>query len=152
MCNKSFRISLQLNDLLHTSQVHGHSPHRMRWCLHAILINTALTLETFALQTFTDKWFVKRVRWAHGSVYLHLCCCRFYFMDFHLTDSFHVKCTIGVLLSDWYPMVETSSCSEAFLEIYENLFHSAAQNLLYQYGMYLYVRKVTCCRRNFGVR
>ena len=37
----------------------------------------------------TDKWSLKWVRWAHVLEHLHLHCCRFHFMDFHLTDSIH---------------------------------------------------------------
>jgi len=51
VCHKSFRISLQLNDLLHTPQVHGHFSHNMRWYPCIILIHTALTIQTLL------KWF-----------------------------------------------------------------------------------------------
>ena len=50
VCKKSLRISLQLNDHLHTPQVCGHPPQHVYCC---VLINTAITLQTTAVQTFT---------------------------------------------------------------------------------------------------
>jgi len=50
VCKKSWKISVQLNDPLHTPQVCGHPPQHVYWC---VLINTAGILRTIALQTFT---------------------------------------------------------------------------------------------------
>jgi hypothetical protein len=124
VCSKSLRISLQLNDLLHTPQVHGHSSqHTHRF----ILINIALILQTFTIkQKFCTCFLLHQrllfhfyrqmdcyvdhiIRWA--SV-LTLCCCGFCFMDFFTLHSFHQKdyickvqdrCTLFWVVSNvWY--------------------------------------------------
>ena len=132
VCSKSLRISLQLNDLLHTPQVHGHPSYHMYWF---ILIYTPLILQTFALQTLAIMhnnlymFFASRTTFsllqANGLLcgshkqmgqYLYTVLLWILFHGFsHYTVSIEkitsAKCGIDVLLFRWFPMCETSRCS-----------------------------------------
>jgi len=102
VCKKSLRISLQLNDHLHTPQVCGHPPQHVYWC---VLINTALILQTIALQTFTLMHSNSNTLSASRTTFslcnklfflwiniIALVLLQILFMDFHLTDNFHACC------------------------------------------------------------
>jgi hypothetical protein len=133
VCNKALRISLQLNDLLHTPEVHGHPLEPKHWCT---IIHKALNLQTFASNSFAVMHnhlcmlFPSRTtfsllqtngllsgsgeqvcQYTYTSAAVDFALWNFTLQTVSMEWVMSAKCRVCLLLFGWHPMGETSISS-----------------------------------------